>query len=414
MMMNETPGKRPCARLAWVSIGLLAYCVTASPVPENVPELLKCEDGTRVSSVAQWEGKRRAEIMEFFTREVYGRRPVERPDGLSFERTEPDKVMMDGRALRKRIRASWTGPRGNWSFDFTAFIPRKAAEEGRKSPAFVLICNRPPEENIDPTRARKSYFWPAEEIVDRGYATLAFYHEDIAQDDRRPVLTNGVCLIYGDHEKDSWGALSMWAWGASRVMDWIETEPSLDAAHVGVVGHSRGGKAALVAGVTDRRFAMACANDSGCGGAKLNHIELPKSEHVVVSAKRTYRSWYSHAYEKWADRDFEMPYDQHEWIALMAPRLVAVASATEDSWAGPLGEFHAARLASPAWELYGLKGLVAPENPPLVGDRPADGLCYQEGSVSYHIRPGNHTLSAYDWHRYMDFADKNGWRSCRK
>ena len=94
----------------------------------------------------------------------------------------------------------------------------------------------------------------------------------------------------------------------------------------------------------------------------------------------------------------------------MAPRLVALASATEDDWAGQLGEFHAARLAAPAWELYGKRGLVAPANPPTIGNRPADGLAYQEGSVSYHIRPGQHTLSAYDWHRYLDFADRHGWR----
>ena len=386
-----------------------AWSAVAAPVPQNVPELMTCEDGSKVTDLGMWEGKRRAEIMEFFTREEYGRRPVGRPADLKFEDAETNAVMMGGKAIRKRIRASWTGPRGEWSFVFTAFIPKDAADGGKPAPSFVLICNHDPGPNIDPTRERKSYFWPAEEIVDRGYAAIAFYNGDIAPDDKNPVFTNGVYRIYGDRGKDTWGALSAWAWGASRVMDWIETEPALDAKHVGVVGHSRGGKTALVAGVTDARFAMACSNDSGCSGAKLNHITLPASESIKIIAG-AFRHWFSLEYDKWVGREWEMPYDQHEWIALMAPRLVAVASATKDDWAGQLGEFHAARLASPAWELYGKKGLVAPDVPPTVGDRPADGLVYQEGCISYHIRPGVHSLSAYDWHRYLDFADRHGWR----
>lgn len=383
--------------------------VLAMPRIANVPELLTCEDGTRVETVSQWEGKRRGEIMEFFLREVYGKRPVDRPENLSFANAEPDQVMMDGQAIRKRIRVSCSGPFGDWSFVFTAFIPKAEANAGRKCPAFLLICNRPPEENIDSTRKSKSYFWPAEEIVDRGYAAIAFYNGDLAPDDKNPVFTNGIYRIYGERGADTWGALSAWAWGASRVLDWIETEPTLDASHVAVVGHSRGGKAALLAGVTDRRFAMACSNDSGCSGAKLNRVFLPKSE-TIAAITQGFPHWFSRGYDKWANREPEMPYDQHEWIALMAPRLVAIASASEDDWAGQLGEFLSARLASPAWELFGKVGLVAPDIPPLSDDRPKDGLVYQGGCVSYHIRPGQHTLSTYDWHRYLDFADKHGWR----
>lgn len=201
--------------------------------------------------------------------------------------------------------------------------------------------------------------------------------------------------------------------GASLVMDWIETESLLNAKHVGVVGHSRGGKAALLAGVVDARFAMVCSNDSGCSGAKLNHIFLPKSE-SIKSITTAFPHWFSDEYGKWAGREFMMPYDQHEWVALIAPRLVALSSATEDDRAGQLGEFYTAQLASPAWELYGRKGLVAPKDPPMEGDRPKAGLAYQEGCISYHIRQGTHTLSTYDWHRYMDFADRHGWRDVKK
>ena len=388
------------------ALALAAGLSFAEPVPRDVPPLMRTFAGNEVKTLDDWQA-RRAELKEKFFAEMFGKRPagVDRPSVLRFEKAEPDREMMDGKAVRKRIRCTYGGRYGVTNFVFTAFIPK--AE--KPSPAFLLICNRKPDDNIDPTRAKLSYFWPAEEIVNRGYAAIAFWNGDLAPDDKNPVFTNGVYTIYGDRGPDSWGALSAWAWGASRVMDWIETEPTLDARHVGVVGHSRGGKTALVAGVTDRRFAMACSNCSGCSGAKLNHIDLPKSESVRVIT-RAFRHWFSLKYDAWADREREMPYDQHEWIALMAPRLVAIASASKDDWAGQLGEFHAARLASPAWELYGKKGLVAPENPPTVGDRPADGLAYQEGCISYHIRPGTHTLSAYDWHRYMDFADRHGWR----
>lgn len=388
---------------------MTAAATSAAPVPQSVPELMRCENGECVRDLAVWEGKRRGEIREFFEREVYGRRPVERPEGLRFEAVEPDCVMMNGAAVRRKVRALWQGPKGGWSFEFVAFIPRSAIEKRVAAPSFVLICNRSPVVNIDPERRQKSYFWPAEEIVDRGYAAIAFYNADVAPDDFSPVYTNGVYTAYGARGIDTWGALSAWAWGASRIMDWIETESTLDAAHVAVVGHSRGGKAALLAGVTDGRFAMACVNDSGCSGAKLNHIALPRSE-SIRKITDVCRHWFSLEYDKWADREMEMPYDQHEWIALMAPRLVAIASATEDHWAGQLGEFYAARLASPAWELYGKKGLVTNGDIPVIDEHPVGGLVLQDGCISYHIRVGTHTLGTYDWHRYMDFADRHGWR----
>lgn len=391
-------------------LGAIALMVALSaPVPVNVPELLKCEDGSKVATSEQWETKRRGEIFEFFMREEYGRRPVERPEGLKFELAEPDKEIGD--ALRKRIRVSWQGPLGSGSFVFSAFIPKRNVAAKHPSPAFLLICNRNPAENIDPERKVFSPFWPVEEIIDRGYAAIAFYNGDLAIDNKDTAFTAGVAPCYAqDRGKDTWGALSCWAWGASRVMDWIETEPLLDAKRVGVVGHSRGGKTALLTGVTDRRFAMACSNDSGCSGAKLNHIDLPRSEPLKTIC-HYFPHWFSPEYLKWVDREKEMPYDQHEFIALMAPRLVCIASATNDDWAGQLGEFYAAQYASPAWELYGLKGLVAPAVPPLSGDRPADGVVFQDGCISYHIRTGKHTLGSYDWHRYLDFADKHGWRN---
>ena len=364
-----------------------------------VPALLKCADGTQVTSKAQWESKRRGEILELFKTHVYGRNLVEKPADLKFEALTPDKEMMDGKALRKRVKVSFSGPGGKHSFVFTAFIPKSK----KPSPAFVLICNRG-YENIDPDRIEKSPFWPAEQIVDRGYAALAFKNAEL-DPDFDDGWTNGIHQIFQPDPKqrksDSWGTLAAWAWGASRIMDWIETEPLIDAKHVAVLGHSRGGKTALWCGAQDTRFALTISNDSGCGGAKLHRMDLPKSESIAVINKRL-GYWFCEKFKDYSGNKDKLPLDQHMLIALMAPRLVYVASASKDDWAGQPGEFRSCVLASPAWKLYGLKGLD--EN---IFPKPDSPI--QRGAVGYHLRSGKHNLTEYDWHRYMDFADKH-WR----
>lgn len=387
-----------CAVFAGAAVGN----ASAAPVPQDVPELLKTFKGEKVTTLRLWEKVRAPELLKTFTDGEYGRRPVERPNSLVFESMGPDVEMMEGKALRKRIRATYSGKYGKGSFVFTAFIPKS---DSKKVPAFLLICNRNPAENIDPTRKVKSGFWPAEEIVGRGYAAIAFWNGDLAPD-MNVGNRKGVFACFDnparDRKPDAWGTLSAWGWGASRVMDWIETEPLLDAKKVAVVGHSRGGKTALVTGVYDKRFAMICSNDSGCSGAKLNHIDLPKSEHVV-QIMRSFPYWFCRNYVRQVNAEKKWHVDQHQFIALLAPRLVCIASATEDAWAGPEGEYWSGVLASPAWRLYGKKGLVANGFPPP--DKPL-----QDGCISYHLRTGKHSLTPYDWKVYMDFADRHGWR----
>ena len=381
-----------------------ALLSVSAVVPKNVPEMLVAEDGSRVDSVGRWESVRRGEILEFYRDQVYGRRPAQRPPHLVFSQLCPDRKMMGGAALRKRIRVEYGGSHGTNSFSFVAFLPTAARGP---VPSFVFICNRDPAKNIDPERVQKSGFWPAEEIVRRGFAAIAFFNGEVTPDICHGKRL-GAFAAFEDIDRqyralDGWGALSCWAWGASRVMDWIETESALDAKRVAVIGHSRGGKTALVAAAEDERFAMACSNCSGCGGAKLHHIDLPDSECIRLSC-RIKNFWYCPHYVEWVNRDREMPYDQHEFLALLAPRLLCVGSATEDAHAGPPGEYWSARLASPAWELYGRKGLVSDAFPP-----PETPL--QEGSVSYHLRTGKHDLTPYDWSVYMDFAVRHGWIS---
>ena len=371
---------------------------TNIPEPENVPELMRTFAGEEVKTKEAWEKVRAPELLERFQKDVYGRRPavLDERKRVSFK-VYDERPVMDGKAVRKLVRAEFDGPLEKFSFPFTVYIPKAQ----KPVPAFVSICLKS-RSKVGADHVITSVCWPVEQIVGRGYATIGFLTEDIATE-KNTGFAQGVftCVEKPEARTDeSWGTISAWAWAASRVMDWIETEPAIDATRVGIVGHSRGGKTAIWTGVTDRRFALVCSNNSGAHGAKLNHIRLPKSEDIA-SIPKYFPNWYCGNYpKKYGGKEMTMDFDQHELLALIAPRLLCVASASEDAWAGQPGEWWSAKLASPAWELYGKKGLVAERFP-------APGEKQQEGSVSYHLRPGKHSLDPYDWDRYMDFADKN-------
>lgn len=373
---------------------------TAVMGASEIPDVLKMADGTPVTSVEAWEVKRRPEVLELFKAHVFGRNPVERPKNLRFESLGPDREMMDSKAIRKRVAICYKGPGGEGRIAVTAFIPKG----DKPVPAFVLICNRSPDVHIDPDRVAKSPFWPAEQLIARGYAAVAFYNGDV-DPDTFDGFTNGVHGVFQPdpalRKPDTWGTIAAWAWGASRVMDWIESEKMIDRTHVAVIGHSRGGKTALWCGATDQRFALTISNNSGCGGAKLNRLKLPKSESIARITK-VFPHWFCSNFKKYGTGLDALPVDQHMLVALLAPRLVYVASASLDDWAGQPGEFRSCVLASPVWKLYGKEGLVGTTFP-------APDTPLQAGNVGYHLRTGKHDLALYDWERYMDFADKH-WR----
>lgn len=380
--------------------------------PVDLPKLLEGRDGRRIATAEDWEKVRRPEILDFFTCNVYGIRPVERPNDLRFESIGEDLDMPGIDAIRKRVRISFSGARGAWGFDACVFVPRSASS-GKPVPAFLLICNRSMARFADIDRKRRTEFFPVEEMLRRGYAAAVFRNTDLAKDDYHPYFSaNGVAVIQDppftngfyacwakERTETSWGAISVWAWGASRVLDWLETVPGIDSRRVVVVGHSRGGKTALWAGATDRRFALVCANDSGCCGAKLNHVAVSMSE-TIRQDNNNNPHWFCRAFRQFNGRDFVLPYDQHWLAALVAPRLLYIASASGDAGAGPWGEFLTARHASPAWTLYGKDGLV--EDGPYRIEVP-----FHVGRVGYHLRKGGHDLTLYDWSRFMDFADRH-------
>jgi len=358
--------------------------------------------GEPVVTVANWESRRAPEILDRFRREVFGVRPKEadEPWRVSFEPYGEEKDVFDGKAVFKHIRVIYDGPRGKFTFPLTVYIPKAAAPV----PAFVYAAIDSRVEYDSEGAVVRSEYWPVEDIVSRGYATVAFSVIGVAADKNAGFSQGVFPCVQAESARNgsSWATISAWAWAASRAMDWIATESRIDSARVGIAGHSRGGKTALWAGANDKRFAMVCSNDSGCSGAKLNHIALGGTE-TIARITRNFPYWFCGNYRKYANGEMEMDFDQHELLSLVAPRLLCVASATRDRWAGPLAEWWAAKLASPAWELYGKKGLV--------GDaQAAPGSAQQEGCVSYHLRIGPHDLTPWDWARYLDFADRHGWR----
>lgn len=367
-----------------------------------LPDPLMAVTGTKISTAAEWQNARREETLELFRTHVYGRAPIGRPDDLRFEIREIDSSAMSGAATLTRIDIHFSGPGGKGLIELAVFVPN---EVPKPVPGFVLICNRD-RDNIDPTRGQRSPFWPAERIVERGYAAAAFHNSDVAVD-RPNMLHKGVHGIFrpkdSNPDPDAWGAIAAWAWGARRVMDYFEINQDIDESRIGVVGHSRGGKAALWCGAEDERFALVVSNNSGCTGAAL--ARRRKGETVAKINKR-FPHWFCENYKMFNRKEHRLPVDQHQLIALMAPRLVYVASASQDAWADPKGEFLSCVHAGPVYQLFGLQGVGADEFP-------EPGQPLHMGHVGYHLRTGRHDLTEYDWDCFMDFSDTH-WKRDEK
>ena len=242
-------------------------------------------------------------------------------------------------------------------------------------------------------------------MIARGYGIAAFQVEALALDDRFRFRDAAIWLFEGSlappvpRPTNAWAALAAWAWGASRALDYLVTDPRIDPARVAVVGHSRGGKAALWAGAEDQRFGMVISNDSGEGGAALTRRHFGET---LARITTSFPYWFNENYPKFADRIDTLPVDQHMLLALAAPRPLYVASADQDLWADPRGEFLSLAHTSPVYALWGDGRIGEDDMPPL--ERPLI-----VGRRGYHVRTGIHNLTPYDWDRFADFADKV-WR----
>lgn len=395
--------------------GLPNYDETKVPA-YTLPDPLVMDDGTLVTSVEQWEGQRRAELLEHFRREIYGRSPG-RQDGQHYKLVLTDENAIGGMATRQEILIYFDGSEDKY-IRLVTWVPNGL---DHPAPAFLMMntsgnasinedetISYPDEQQLRnyeihgfPRYGQSRHFYPLEMILARGYAFLSFYKSDL-DPDFDDGFQNGVHpYIYKEGqdfpEPDQWGGLSAYAWGMSRVMDWLEeAQTSVDPHRVTTIGHSRGGKTALWAAAQDTRFAMAISNDSGCAGTALFRRRFGQTARQIQT---TFPQWFCRNFVKYMDNEDALPVDQHELVALIAPRPVYVGTAAGDQWADPKGEFLSLVHARPVYELYGIHGLPDDRWPdarqPVFGDH-----------MGYHMRLGRHAILGYDWVWYLDFADK--------
>lgn len=390
--------------LSQILIGtVIASETSLVPTDREIPDPLIANNGDKITSADHWERVRMPELIELFRKHVYGRSPDIRNADIRFEILSAHEAF-DGMAVCKQVRISCTGPFGTLSFSLTLYIPKK--QEAPRG-CFLLIVNRD-REIITRVEENQQQFWPVREIVGRGYAAAAFHNSDIAPDDKKDNFKSGVFAIFetpptkpgdvtGARPPDAWGTIAAWSWGASRAIDYLVNDPALRNVPIAVVGHSRGGKAALWCGAQDARVALTISNDSGCTGAALSRTKRGES---VAKINASFPHWFARNYRAYGTDVSRLPVDQHELLALVAPRLVYVASASDDAWADPAAEYRACVEATPVYQLYGLAGTGSTEQPGI-----AQPL--HNGAIGYHLRKGKHDLTSEDWRYYMDYADRH-------
>jgi len=388
----------------------------------TLPDPLAGPDGTAVTTPEAWRTIARPYQLDLLERFVYGRRLPAVPVTVVGEVDRADCTLAgDVPAVRiqatLRLGAAADAP----TTDVLLYLPKvtepvpvfvtlnfRGNHAEHPDPAIRLSTAWMPEDKAaaivdhratEASRGTSGHRWPVESLLVRGYGMATAYCGDVFPDrnDGRPAsaLKSLGRPLTGDLPADEPGAIGTWAWQLSRILDWLVTLPEVDAGRVGVVGHSRLGKAALWAGAGDERFALVVSNESGCGGAALSRRNFGETVGVITSR---FPHWFCPAFATFADRETDLPCDQHTLLALVAPRTLVVSSAVEDRWADPRGEFLSCVAAEPAWTVTGRAGLGTRDEPPP--DTPVGA------AVTYFVRTGRHDLLAFDWERFADVADR--------
>ena len=425
-------------RLLGITLPTLAFMAVATAVslpadnldearvpPYAVPDPLVFADGSPVRSVAEWRARRRPELLNLFAELVYGRTPAGAPAEMHWAITALDRQALHGTAVRKEVTIWFTAGERGPTLHLLIYQPAQPPQPGGW-PIFLglnffgnhtvnsdsgITLSRAwmpasePQHIVDhrateASRGTQAARWQIETVLARGFATATAYYGDLCPD-RPDGITEAVGALFhtppaGQRRNDEWGAIGIWAWGLSRAMDYLASDAEIDSKRVAVHGHSRLGKAALWAGAQDERFALVISNDSGSAGAKLMRRHFGSS---IAYATDAFPFWWCRNYATFGGREDELPVDQHELIALIAPRAVQVGSASDDHRADPHGEFLSVLHAEPVYRLYGRAGLGVTAMPQTGDAALGDGL-------AYHLRSGVHDITPADWHYYLAFADR--------
>jgi len=400
-------------------------CEESGVKPYTLLDPLTSLNGAAITKPSQWPG-RRAEILDLFEENVFGRTPASAQHiPLRTHIAEPDTPALNGHATRSQITLYFSdkleaGPKEH----ILLYLPAHA--KGRipvilglnflgnhtvlNDPAIRLnpTWTRPPKSTELPhlavpeeaTRGKQTEEWQVEAILARGYGFATIYYGDIEPDYKdswqlgvRPTFfaPGQTAPAPGD-----WGALGAWGWGLSRALDYLQTDPRIDAHRVAITGHSRLGKAADWAFAQDTRFAVLLSTESGKGGQSLTRRTSGEN---VEHLQHSFPYWFCANYAKWVGRDTEIPADGNLLLALAAPRPIYVASAEQDLWSDPRGEFLSAVDVSRVYKLFGKPGISTPTMP--APDQPTDPTRF----VAYHVRTGKHDVTAFDWNQYLNFLD---------
>ena len=387
--------------------------------PYVLPDPLLRADGKRITSSKQWLQGQRPLMLKLFADNVYGRMPG-KPKNMRFQVFSVDSNALAGTAIRKQVTIFFNKDESAPSMDLLLYLPKSAK---KSVPVFVglnfygnqtinddkgirissrwvmddeklgIVNNKATETS----RGKDASKWAVEELIRRGYGLATAYYGDL-EPDHPDGWKTGVRTTMKKElsiNENEWAAIGAWAWGLGRIMDYLEIDPAVDAKKVAITGHSRLGKACLWAAANDQRFAIVISNDSGEGGAALSKRWFGET---IERINTSFPHWFVPAYKTYNKRPELLPVDQHILLALMAPRPLYVASASEDLWADPKGEFLGAKNAEPVYTLFGKKGLG-------VNEMPATDYPVGE-TIRYHLRTGKHDFTLYDWQQYLEFADK--------
>lgn len=427
--MNENAASRSGIVMLTVASIALAACATKFPAvaelpPQpGLPDPLVTQSGKKVATAEQWRNERRPELAAMFQHYMYGHLPTA-PEKMSakVERVNPN--YFGGAATKSEVTLKY-GPPDCPPLHLLLITPNA------KKPAPVFLCLnfhgnqavlKDPDialatgwqtgtihkEGVvsnhvtDAGRGVEESEWMVERTIKRGYAFATFHNADI-----EPDRTNAVEGTRALYPQCDWGAIAAWAWGFHRAVDYLVTNPNIDAKKIAIMGHSRNGKAALLAGALDERIAMVFPHQAGCGGTAPSRHTIgsaaagyPDKVEAIKRINTSFPHWFNAEFKTFLDTPEKLPFDQHELLALCAPRPVLYSTAVDDRWANPPGQFEMMKAASPVYRLLGATGLDT-ENFPET-NKPSLG-----GTLGYYHRDGKHATTAEDWAVFLDFADNH-------